>query len=85
MVPVSALSAATLRLALSMNHFVFFTGAGYHIFAGKEVSRALAKMSLVEEDCNDKLDDLTKHQLDTLQEWETKFQEKYEVVGKVSP
>ena len=41
-------------------------------------------MSLVEEDCNDKLDDLTKHQLDTLQEWETKFQEKYEVVGKVS-
>ena len=40
-------------------------------------------MSLVEEDCNDKLDDLTKHQLDTLCEWETKFQEKYEVVGKV--
>lgn len=59
------------------------TGAGYHIFAGKEVSRALAKMSLVEEDCNDKLDDLTKHQLETLTEWETKFQEKYEVVGKV--
>ena len=41
-------------------------------------------MSLVEEDCNDKLDDLTKHQLDTLGEWETKFQEKYEVVGKVN-
>ena len=40
-------------------------------------------MSLVEEDCNDKLDDLTKHQLETLSEWETKFQEKYEVVGKV--
>ena len=41
-------------------------------------------MSLVEEDCNDKLDDLSKRQLDTLEEWETKFQEKYEVVGKVS-
>lgn len=40
-------------------------------------------MSLVEEDCNDKLDDLTKRQLDTLSEWEAKFQEKYKVVGKV--
>ncbi|DBA70909.1 TPA: hypothetical protein ACH3X2_011356 [Trebouxia sp. C0005] len=60
-------------------------GAGYHIFAGKEVSRALAKMSLVEEDCNGNLDDLTKHQLDVLQDWETKFQEKYEVVGQVVP
>ena len=60
------------------------TGAGYHIFAGKEVSRALAKMSLVEEECNGNLDDLTKHQLDVLQDWETKFQEKYEVVGQVT-
>lgn len=60
-------------------------GAGYHIFAGKEVSRALAKMSLVEEDCNGDLDDLTKHQIDVLQDWETKFQEKYEVVGQVVP
>ncbi|KAL3138698.1 hypothetical protein ABBQ32_006452 [Trebouxia sp. C0010 RCD-2024] len=60
-------------------------GAGYHIFAGKEVSRALAKMSLVDEDCNDKLEDLTKHQLDTLGDWESKFQEKYKVVGKVVP
>ena len=40
-------------------------------------------MSLVAEDCNDKLDDLSKHQLDILQDWETKFQEKYEVVGQV--
>ena len=48
------------------------------------MSRALAKMSLVEEDCNGNLDDLTKHQLDVLQDWETKFQEKYEVVGQVT-
>lgn len=41
-------------------------------------------MSLVEEDCSGKLDDLSKHQLDVLQDWETKFQEKYEVVGQVS-
>lgn len=60
-----------------------YTGAGYHIFAGKECSRALAKMSLSDEDCNDKLDDLSKRQLEVLQEWEAKFQEKYKVVGKV--
>ena len=41
-------------------------------------------MSLVEEECNGNLDDLTKHQLDVLQDWETKFQEKYEVVGQVT-
>lgn len=41
-------------------------------------------MSLAEEDCNDKLDDLTKRQIDVLQEWEAKFQEKYKVVGQVS-
>lgn len=58
-------------------------GAGYHIFAGKECSRALAKMSLSDEDCNDKLDDLSKRQVEVLQEWEAKFQEKYKVVGKV--
>ena len=58
-------------------------GAGYHIFAGKECSRALAKMSLSDEDCNDKLDDLSKRQVEVLQEWEAKFEEKYKVVGQV--
>ena len=42
-------------------------------------------MSLADEDCNDKLDDLSKRQLEVLQEWEAKFQEKYKVVGKVPP
>ena len=41
-------------------------------------------MSLSDEDCNDKLDDLSKRQLEVLQEWEAKFQEKYKVVGKVA-
>ena len=53
------------------------------MFAGKECSRALAKMSLSDEDCNDKLEDLSKHQLEVLHDWEAKFQEKYQVVGKV--
>lgn len=41
-------------------------------------------MSLSVEDCNDKLEDLTKHQLEVLHDWEAKFQEKYQVVGKVT-
>lgn len=40
-------------------------------------------MSLSDEDCNDKLDDLSKRQVEVLQDWEAKFQEKYKVVGKV--
>ena len=70
-------------MQLVRNHFQRLVGAGYHVFAGKEVSRALAKMSLVAEDCNDKLDDLSKHQLEVLQDWEAKFKEKYEIVGQV--
>lgn len=40
-------------------------------------------MSLSDEECNDKLDDLSKRQVEVLQEWEAKFEEKYKVVGKV--
>ena len=29
-------------------------GAGYHLFAGREVARALAKVAVDEEECSDK-------------------------------
>ena len=29
-------------------------GAGYHLFAGREVARALAKVAVEEAECNDK-------------------------------
>lgn len=54
------------------------------MFAGKEVSRALGLMSLDKADCNAHLDDLTDKQLQTLEDWEKKFRDKYPVVGKVS-
>jgi hypothetical protein len=32
----------------------FPAGAGYHLFAGKEVARALAKVAVDEKECSDK-------------------------------
>ena len=58
-------------------------GGSYAKFAGKEVARALGKMSMDPEDCTDKVDDLTQEQLKTLEDWETKLKAKYPVVGKV--
>ena len=36
-----------------------FIGGPYHVFAGRECSRALAIMSPIPEECNDKLGDLS--------------------------
>ena len=50
------------------------------MLAGKDGSRALAKMSLDEcdvKDVWDDLDDLTPFQRDSLLEWEMKFQTRY--------
>lgn len=57
---------------------------GYKQFAGRDCSRALAKMSLVDKDLDDpRIDDLTDAQKETLAKWEAKLQEKYPVVGKL--
>ena len=53
------------------------------MFAGKEVARALAIMSLKEEDCTANLEGVTEKQMGTLKEWEDKFHTKYPVVGEV--
>ncbi|BDA42620.1 probable membrane-associated progesterone receptor component 2 [Coccomyxa sp. Obi] len=59
-------------------------GAGYHVFAGKECSRALAKMSLSAEDCTGQLDDLDEKQLKVLDDWQKRFDEKYTFVGRLA-
>lgn len=65
---------------------MYAEGGPYFLFAGKDVSRALAKMSFKSEDV-DNLDisDLTDDQRKTLGEWETKFStvRKYPCVGKL--
>jgi membrane-associated progesterone receptor component len=64
---------------------IWDAGAGsYHVFAGKEASRALGIMSLKPEDCTADLSGLTEAQLTTLEEWKKKFAAKYPVVGTLS-
>jgi membrane-associated progesterone receptor component len=59
-------------------------GGAYHVYAGREVARALGKMSLAETDCTGIIDDFSEKDKTRLEEWETKFSSKYKVVGQVS-
>ena len=65
---------------------MYCEGAGYHVFAGKDASRAFAMMSLKEEDSmSSDLSDLTETQQKTLDDWIKKFEKKkYPVCGKIS-
>lgn len=60
-------------------------GKSYAVFAGKEVSRCLGKMLISDEEANAGWDDLTAEQMQTLNEWDAKFESKYPVVGKFQP
>ena len=81
-------------LALSIRGVIYdvstgigFYGEGkpYGVYAGREVARALGKMSLKEEDCSANMDDFTEKESATLEQWEAKFSGKYPVLGKVVP
>jgi len=59
-------------------------GGAYHAFAGRDASRALAKGSTESGEAdNTNLGDLTQEEKDTLNEWESHYQMKYEVVGNL--
>ncbi|KAK6155730.1 hypothetical protein DH2020_009978 [Rehmannia glutinosa] len=64
---------------------VMFYGPGgpYALFAGKDASRALAKMSFEDKDLNGDLTGLGVFELEALQDWEYKFMSKYVKVGTV--
>ncbi|KAJ0394679.1 hypothetical protein P43SY_004162 [Pythium insidiosum] len=56
----------------------------YSLFAGRDASVALARMSLDPEVLDDaNLDELTEEERKTLADWSTRFQQKYSVVGKL--
>lgn len=59
-------------------------GGAYCVFAGKDASRALAKMSKDESDVVPNIEGLTEKEIGVLVDWEKKFQAKYPVVGTVA-
>ncbi|GKV52983.1 hypothetical protein SLEP1_g59533 [Rubroshorea leprosula] len=59
-------------------------GGPYAMFAGKDATRALAKMSKNEEDVCASLDGLSEKEIGVLNDWEKKFEANYPVVGRVA-
>ncbi|CAA7023406.1 unnamed protein product [Microthlaspi erraticum] len=59
------------------------TNGSYALYAGKDASRALAKMSFEEMDLTGDISGLGPFELDALQEWEYKFMSRYERVGTI--
>ncbi|KAD6453669.1 hypothetical protein E3N88_08375 [Mikania micrantha] len=54
-------------------------GGSYAMFAGKDATRALAKMSKNDEDVVGSLDGLTEKEIGVLDDWEKKFEAKYRI------
>lgn len=58
-------------------------GGTYALFAGKDASRALAKMSFEDKDLNGDISGLSPFELEALQDWEYQFMSKYVKVGTI--
>ncbi|XP_059288555.1 membrane steroid-binding protein 2-like [Lycium ferocissimum] len=68
---------------VSQSRMFYGPGGPYALFAGKDASRALAKMSFEEKDLTGDISGLGAFELDALQDWEYKFMSKYVKVGTV--
>ncbi|KAJ1391067.1 Cytochrome b5-like heme/steroid binding domain [Sesbania bispinosa] len=68
---------------VSQSRMFYGPGGPYALFAGKDASRALAKMSFEEKDLTGDISGLGPFELEALQDWEYKFSEKYVKVGTV--
>ncbi|PNP53059.1 hypothetical protein THARTR1_06269 [Trichoderma harzianum] len=58
-------------------------GGSYHVFVGKDASRALGKTSTKPEDVVPDWQDLSDKEKGTLEDWVTFFSKRYNVVGVV--
>jgi len=77
-------SAESSKLAAHICHRMFYgPGGPYALFAGKDASRALAKMSFEDKDLTGDVSGLGPFELEALQDWEYKFMSKYEKVGTI--
>ncbi|KAG5616907.1 hypothetical protein H5410_016731 [Solanum commersonii] len=68
---------------VSQSRMFYGPGGPYALFAGKDASRALAKMSFEEKDLTGDISGLGPFELEALQDWEYKFMSKYVKVGTV--
>lgn len=68
---------------VSQSRMFYGPGGPYATFAGKDASRALAKMSFEEQDLTGNLEGLGAYEMDALQDWEWKFMSKYVKVGQI--
>ncbi|KAA3455842.1 membrane steroid-binding protein 2-like [Gossypium australe] len=69
---------------VSQSRMFYGPGGPYALFAGKDASRALAKMSFEEQDLTGDISGLGPFELDALQDWEYKFMSKYVKVGTIN-
>lgn len=68
---------------VTQSRMFYGPGGPYALFAGKDASRALAKMSFEEKDLTWDISGLGPFELEALQDWEYKFKSKYATVGTV--
>lgn len=68
---------------VTQSRMFYGPGGPYALFAGKDASRALAKMSFEEKDLTGDIEGLGPFELDALQDWEYKFMGKYVKVGQM--
>ncbi|KAG4939685.1 hypothetical protein AAZX31_16G171600 [Glycine max] len=68
---------------VSQSRMFYGPGGPYALFAGKDASRALAKMSFEEKDLTGDISGLGPFEVEALQDWEYKFMGKYVKVGTV--
>ncbi|KAI3425396.1 Cytochrome b5 heme-binding domain-containing protein [Psidium guajava] len=68
---------------VSQSRMFYGPGGPYALFAGKDASRALAKMSFEERDLTGDISGLGPFEIDALQDWEYKFMSKYVKVGTI--
>jgi hypothetical protein len=75
----------TLYIFLSLLWCRMFYGPGgaYELLAGKDASRALAKMSFEPQDLTGDMSGLTPFELSSLNDWEYKLSSKYVKVGTI--
>uniref|UniRef100_A0A6N2M6Q4 Cytochrome b5 heme-binding domain-containing protein n=1 Tax=Salix viminalis TaxID=40686 RepID=A0A6N2M6Q4_SALVM len=68
---------------VSQSRMFYGPGGPYALFAGKDASRALAKMSFEDVDLTGDVSGLGPFELEALQDWEYKFMSKYVKVGTI--